>query len=60
MMPPPVGIPGFAKIAVWHDRTHRDLGHRWFRSQLFDRIGSEMLGCLTGACTSIGLRTRSC
>lgn len=27
-MPPPVPVPGFSKILVWHDRTHRDLGHR--------------------------------
>lgn len=37
-MPPPVSIPGFSKIAVWHERTHRDEGHRWFRSMLFDTV----------------------
>lgn len=31
----PVSIPGFSKIAVWHDRTHRDLVHQWVRSLLF-------------------------
>ena len=41
MMPPPVDIPGFSKIAVWHDRTHRDPGHRWFRSLLFEAIASQ-------------------
>ncbi|WP_159947614.1 LysR family transcriptional regulator [Rhizobium sp. 18065] len=39
-MSPPVAVPGFSKIAVWHDRTHRDPGHRWFRSLLFDTIGN--------------------
>lgn len=38
MMSPPVSIPGFSKIAVWHERTHRDEGHRWFRSMLFDTV----------------------
>lgn len=31
---PPVAIPGFTKIAVWHGRTHHDEGHRWARAQL--------------------------
>ncbi|RMR01954.1 LysR substrate-binding domain-containing protein [Pseudomonas syringae group genomosp. 7] len=29
---PPVEIPGFRKILVWHERTHSDAGHRWVRS----------------------------
>lgn len=36
LMPPPVHIPGFTKLAVWHERTHNDAGHRWVRSVLFD------------------------
>lgn len=36
IMAPPMNIPGFSKIAVWHARTHRDEGHRWVRSMLFD------------------------
>lgn len=40
---PPVEVPGFTKLAVWHERTHRDLGHRWARSVLF-----ETCGCLDG------------
>ncbi len=34
-LPPPLTIPGFSKIAVWHERTHRDAGHRWVRALLF-------------------------
>ncbi len=41
MLRPPVEIPGFSKIAVWHDRTHRDPGHRWLRSLLFETMGDE-------------------
>lgn len=36
---PPVEIPGFTKLAVWHERTHRDPGHRWVRALLFDSCG---------------------
>lgn len=36
MRAPPVDVPGFTKLAVWHERTHRDLGHRWARALLFE------------------------
>jgi DNA-binding transcriptional LysR family regulator len=36
---PPVDIPGFTKLAVWHERTHRDPGHRWVRMLLFETCG---------------------
>ncbi|MCB8881928.1 LysR family transcriptional regulator [Acidisoma cellulosilytica] len=39
MRAPPVAIPGFSKIAVWHERTHRDPGHRWVRALLFETSG---------------------
>lgn len=32
---PPLDIPGFTKTAAWHERTHRDPGHRWVRELLF-------------------------
>lgn len=35
----PVEIPGFTKLAVWHERTHRDPGHRWVRALLFESVG---------------------
>lgn len=35
---PPVDIPGFSKIAIWHERTHRDPGHQWFRALLFGTV----------------------
>ena len=36
MMKPPIDIPGFDKIAVWHERTHYDPGHQWARKLLFE------------------------
>lgn len=33
---PPVEIPGFTKVVAWHERTHRDAGHRWLRELLFE------------------------
>lgn len=35
VLPPPLAIQGFNKIVVWHERTHRDAGHRWLRELLF-------------------------
>ncbi|MFT4075757.1 MAG: LysR family transcriptional regulator [Asticcacaulis sp.] len=36
---PPIEIPGFTKIVAWHERTHRDPGHRWLRDLLFEVCG---------------------
>jgi DNA-binding transcriptional LysR family regulator len=33
---PPVPIPGFTKVVAWHERTHRDPGHRWVRDLLLE------------------------
>lgn len=38
---PPVAIPGFAKLAVWHGRTHADPARRWVRSLLFSTVAEE-------------------
>ena len=40
MFEPPVNLPGLSKLAVWHERTHRDPGHRWVRSILFETYGA--------------------
>lgn len=48
---PPIAIPGFTKLAVWHGRTHNDEGHRWARALLFetcgvvDALSGELLRC---------------
>lgn len=31
---PPLDVPGFEVIAVWHARTHKDPAHRWLRDRL--------------------------
>ncbi|MGK3114784.1 LysR family transcriptional regulator [Candidatus Pantoea formicae] len=38
VLPPPLDIQGFSKIVVWHERTHRDAGHRWLRDLLFSTV----------------------
>jgi DNA-binding transcriptional LysR family regulator len=37
---PPVDIPGFDVIAVWHARVHRDPAHRWLRQKLAEVAGT--------------------
>ncbi|MFG9941892.1 LysR family transcriptional regulator [Pseudomonas aeruginosa] len=34
---PPIDVPGFTKVAAWHERTHRDAAHRWLRELLFQK-----------------------
>ncbi|WP_432240132.1 LysR family transcriptional regulator [Herbaspirillum robiniae] len=41
LLEPPLEIPGFTKIAAWHERTHRDPAHRWLRELLFATCGRE-------------------
>jgi DNA-binding transcriptional LysR family regulator len=36
LFPPPVEVPGFTKVAAWHERTHRNHAHQWIRQLLFD------------------------
>ncbi|SIT47256.1 putative transcription regulator protein [Paraburkholderia ribeironis] len=36
LLAPPLEIPGFTKMAVWHERTDRDPAHRWVRELLFE------------------------
>lgn len=41
MRAPPLTIPGFAKVMVWHERTHRDPAHRWLREMLELEDGTD-------------------
>jgi DNA-binding transcriptional LysR family regulator len=34
LFPPPLEVPGFDVIAVWHARMHQDPAHRWMRELL--------------------------
>jgi DNA-binding transcriptional LysR family regulator len=35
---PPVAVEGFDMLMLWHERLHRDAGHRWLRQQLIDSL----------------------
>jgi DNA-binding transcriptional LysR family regulator len=36
ILKPPVEVPGFDVIAVWHPRVDKDIAHRWLRSRLVE------------------------
>ncbi len=38
VLKPPVEIPGFDVIAVWHPRTDKDAAHRWVRNRLRETV----------------------
>ena len=31
---PPLDVPGFEMVMLWHDRVHRDPAHQWLREQI--------------------------
>ena len=31
---PPLAIPGYEMIRVWHERSHLDPAHRWLRGMI--------------------------
>ncbi|MBS1231100.1 MAG: transcriptional regulator, LysR family [Proteobacteria bacterium] len=41
VLDPPIAVSGFTETVVWHERTHRDPGHRWLRELLFETCGTE-------------------
>jgi len=50
---PPLPVPGFTKLAVWHERSHRDAGQRWAREVLFEACrGQTDLDQLTGTASA--------
>jgi DNA-binding transcriptional LysR family regulator len=38
LLKPPIEIPGFDVIAVWHPRTDKDVAHRWLRNRLREMV----------------------
>jgi DNA-binding transcriptional LysR family regulator len=44
MLVPPIDVPGFTKTVAWHERTHRDPGHRWVREVLGEACGKPSSG----------------
>jgi len=40
LLEPPLAIPGFTKLAVWHERSDSDPARRWARELLFATSGT--------------------
>ena len=38
IMQPPVDVPGFSTVIVWHQRNHTHAGHRWVRNALIESV----------------------
>lgn len=36
---PPLDLPGFDMLMLWHERLHRDPGHKWLRQQVLAVLG---------------------
>jgi len=36
LLPPPLPVPGFAMILLWHDRSHHDPAHAWLRERIVE------------------------
>ncbi|MHA3082833.1 LysR family transcriptional regulator [Acinetobacter sp. ANC 5383] len=41
IVPPPLEIPSFSKIALWHERTEHDPRHRWLRQLMLEICQNE-------------------
>ncbi|CAI8871506.1 LysR family transcriptional regulator [Kosakonia quasisacchari] len=37
---PPLDLPGFDMLMLWHERLHRDPGHKWLRQQVLAALGN--------------------
>lgn len=35
---PPVEVPGFDMMMLWHERLHRDPAHKWLRQHILDHL----------------------
>jgi DNA-binding transcriptional LysR family regulator len=35
---PPIAVPGFSVILLWHPRLHKDAAHRWLRERLAETV----------------------
>lgn len=35
---PPIALPGFDMLMLWHERQHRDPAHQWLREQLVEGV----------------------
>ncbi len=35
---PPIDVPGFEMVMLWHERLHRDPAHRWLREHIVNSV----------------------
>ena len=42
VLKPPVDVPGFDVIAVWHPRVDKDVAHQWLRRRLTETAKSTI------------------
>lgn len=38
---PPLALPGFDMLMLWHERLHRDPGHQWLRQHILASLGAR-------------------
>jgi DNA-binding transcriptional LysR family regulator len=36
ILPPPIELPSFQMVLVWHERSHRDPAHKWLREKIVE------------------------
>lgn len=41
MVEPPIEVPGFEMLMLWHERVHRDPAHQWLRDHIATSISPE-------------------
>jgi DNA-binding transcriptional LysR family regulator len=41
IFPPPITLPTFEIAEYWHERYHRDAGHRWSRAASFELFAKQ-------------------
>jgi len=39
---PPIDVPGFDVIAVWHPRVHKEVAHKWLRGRLAETARARL------------------
>jgi len=35
---PPIQVPGFEMLMLWHERVHRDPAHQWLREHIASSV----------------------
>lgn len=38
LVEPPIEVPGFEMVMLWHERSHRDLAHQWLREHIANSV----------------------